>query len=138
MEKPYGLQLEKDEKILWVGKRSLRSLWLPFFIGFVTLPLYGIGILFIVYAIAKWLKTDYIITDRKVVRVTRRYAFVYLISYDIAAIEHERIRSVYSVQKGMGSRFRYWDLIIENGERVEFNGLGDVEEVKRIVEKFRS
>jgi len=138
MEKPYGLRLEKDEKILWIGKRSLRSLWVPFFIGFITLPLYGVGIIFIVYAIAKWLKTDYVITDRKVAKVTRHYAFVYLLSYDIKEVKHENVRSVYSVQKVMGSRLRYWDLIIENEKKIVFNGIGDVEEVKKIMEKFRS
>jgi len=135
--KPYGLKLEKGEKIVWIGKRSLRSLWFPFIIGFITLPLYGIGIIFIIYAIAKWLKTDYVITNKKVARVTRRYAFVYLIDYDIQEIEHDEIKSVYSVQPNIGRKFRYWNLIIEDEKKVVFEGLKDVEEAKRILEKFR-
>ena len=136
--KPYGLELEKGEKIVWIGKRSLRSLWLPFLIGFIALPLYGLGVIFIIYAIAKWLKTDYVVTNKRIAKVTRHYAFVYLVSYDVDEIRHEEIKSVYSLQHSMGTRFRYWNLIIENGKKIIFEGIRDVEEVKGAIEKFRN
>jgi hypothetical protein len=69
------------------GQRYLKSLWFPFLIGIISLPIYGIGTIFILYAIVTWLKTDYIITSTRAVKVTRHYAFVYLISYDVEEIE---------------------------------------------------
>ena len=131
--KPYGLKLERDERILWMGKRCIGSLWLPFIIGILTLPLYGIGVLFILYAISKWLKTDYIITDRKVAKITRHYAFVYLLSYDVEEIKREEIKSMYTLQTSMGRIFHYYDMIIENKGKLIFKGIKYPEEVKKFI-----
>ena len=69
MYTPYGLNLQRGEKILWMGKRCLASLWLPFLVGVITLVIYGIGVLFIAYAIVTWLKVDYVVTDKRVAKV---------------------------------------------------------------------
>ncbi len=137
MYTPYGLNLQRGEKILWMGKRCLASLWLPFLIGVITLVIYGIGVLFIAYAIVTWLKVDYVVTDKRVAKVTRHYAFVYLISYDLKEIRHEEIKSVYTIQSKMGKSFYFWDLIIENGQKIVFKGIKEPEEVKRILKSLQ-
>ena len=132
----YGLKLQPGEKILWMGKRCLKSLWHPFLIGLVSLPIYGIGTIFILYAIVTWLKTDYIITSTRVVKVTRHYAFVYLISYDIEEIKHEEIKSIYTIFPHAGGIFHYCHLIIENEQKIIFKGLKNAEEAKRTFQKL--
>ena len=130
--KPYGLNLEKEEKIEWIGKRCLSSLWLPFMLGFLTLPLYGVGIIFIIYAIAKWLREDYVITDKRVMEINRKY----LSSTDnIRDILHEEIRGLYTIPRKALTGI-YYDLVIENARKIVFK-LKEPEIAKKIIEKYR-
>ncbi|HHO57282.1 MAG TPA: hypothetical protein ENJ70_01870 [Thermoplasmatales archaeon] len=142
----YGLNLEEGEKILWMGKRSIRSLWLPFVAGIIFILMATfmtgisllltslLGVLFILYGISRWLRVDYVITSERALKITRHYAFIYLLKYDVEEIRRERIRSFYSLEKGIPG-IKYWNLIIENGGKIVFTGLGDTEEVKKILSK---
>lgn len=132
--KPYGLNLRAEEKILWIGKRSLKSLWLPLAFGFALLPLYGFGLIFIIYAVAVWLRTDYVLTNERVLRIRRRYAFVYLLSYDIEEIKREDVESVYTLQDFMGKTFNYYDVVIENSRKIIFKGIGEPELIKKLLQ----
>ncbi|HEC88135.1 MAG TPA: hypothetical protein ENI52_02340 [Thermoplasmata archaeon] len=131
--KPYGLDLNLGEKILWIGKRSLKSLWLLFVIGFVLMPLYGMGAIFIIYAIVIWLRTDYVLTNERILKVRRHYAFVYLLSYDIEEMRREDLESMYAIQNSMGRVLDYWDVVIENSERIVFKGVTEPEIIKKIL-----
>ncbi len=131
--KPYGLDLNPGEKILWIGKRSLKSLWLLFVIGFVLMPLYGMGAIFIIYAIVIWLRTDYVLTNERILKVRRHYAFVYLLSYDIEEMRREDLESMYAIQNSMGRVLDYWDVVIENSERIVFKGVTEPEIIKKIL-----
>lgn len=146
MGTPYGLNLEEGEKILWMGKRSIRSLWLPFVAGIIFILMATfmtgisllltslLGVLFILYGISRWLRVDYVITSERALKITRHYAFIYLLKYDVEEIRRERIRSFYSLEKGIPG-IKYWNLIIENEGKIVFTGLGDTEEVKKILSK---
>lgn len=133
MYKPYGLNLLPEEKILWIGKRSLKSLWLFFVVGFVLLPLYGVGIIFIIYAIVSWLRSDYVLTNERILKVRRRYAFVYLLSYDIEEMKREDLESIYTIQSSMGRVLNYWDVVIENSKKIVFKGVREPEVIKKIL-----
>ena len=80
----------QDEKILWKGRKCFRS-FLPFIlIGILTLWIYGIGIIFI-YAISKWFRITYTITEEKVLETIEHYAFYKKkyreIKYDVQEIK---------------------------------------------------
>lgn len=131
--KPYGLSLKPEEKILWIGKRSLKSL-LPFLIfGFILTPLYGVGIIFIIYALAVWLRTDYVLTNERVLRIRRYYAFLYLRKYIIEEIKREDVESVYTLQDFMGKTFNYSDVVIEDSKKIVFKGVSEPELVKKLL-----
>jgi len=131
MAMSYGLNLEEGEKIIWMGKRSIRSMWLPFIMGIITLPLYGLGVLFILYGISIWLRVDYVITSHRVLKIIRHY-LSHPIRYDIEEIRRERVRSFYSLEKGIFG-MRYFNLVVENNKKIVFKGIGDVEGVKKIL-----
>ena len=131
----YGEVLKKNEKILWVGKRHLKSLWLILFIGCVTFLIYGIGIIFILYAMLIWLKVDYIITSFRVMKVTRHYVSV---KHKIQGILHKNIQGIYTVQSNMGKTFNFWDLVIENNQKIVFKGIKETEDIKRIIDNAKN
>ncbi len=51
------------EKILWKERKCFKSFLPIVFIGILTLWIYGIGIIFIAYAISKWFRITYTITE---------------------------------------------------------------------------
>ncbi len=130
--KPYGLNLQKGEEIEWIGKRCLGSLWLPFMLGFLTLPLYGVGIIFIIYAIAKWLKEDYVLTNKRAMIASRKY---FSSNYEIRDIFYEEIRGLYTIPRKALIGI-YYDLVIENARKIVFK-LKEAEMAKKIIEKHR-
>ncbi|RLF31714.1 MAG: hypothetical protein DRN07_06605 [Thermoplasmata archaeon] len=127
--------LKKDEHVVWVGKRCMKSLWPWLFIGFVTLPLYGIGTPFILYAIIAWLRVTYVITNLRVAEVIEHYAFV---RHEVREISQDEIRSMYTTQSSMGRMLGYWNVIIENSRRLILRGVPDPEEVKMLVKQAGS
>jgi hypothetical protein len=119
-----------DERVLWMGKRRLKSLWLPLLLGAATFPLYGIGTVFILYAIILWLRVTYVITSQRAVKVVEHYA---LLGHKIQEIPLSEIRGVYSVQSGMGNLLDYWNVVFENHTKLVFRGLREPEDVKKTV-----
>jgi len=63
------------EKILWKERKCFRSFLPIVFIGILTLWIYGIGIIFIAYAISKWFRTTYTITEERILQTIEHYAF---------------------------------------------------------------
>ncbi len=51
------------EKILWKERKCFKSFLPIVFIGILTLWIYGIGIISIAYAISKWFRITYTITE---------------------------------------------------------------------------
>jgi len=129
---PSAFPLKTDEHVVWVGKRGLKSLWPWLLMGFITLPLYGIGTLFILYAIIAWLRVTYVVTNLRVAEVIEHYAFV---RHEVRDIAHRDIRGMYTIQSSMGRMLGYWNIIIENSRRVIFRGVPDPEEVKMLVKR---
>lgn len=129
---PSAFPLKEDEQVLWMGKRCLKSLWPWFFMGFATFPLYGIGTLFIVYAIIAWVRVTYVVTSVRVAEVVEHYAFI---RHEVRDIAHRDIRSMYTAQNSMGRILGYWNVIIENSRRIVFRGIPDPEEVKSLVKQ---
>jgi len=123
------LKLEEDEKIIWIGKRNIRSLWAPFLAGILFLPFYGIGTLFFLYAILKWLRVDYVITDRRVMKIVRHYAFL---RHDREEIKREKIRGFYSLERGIPG-LKYWNVVVENGSKIIFHGVSDVDDLRKLL-----
>lgn len=65
--------LIKDEKILYTGRVSLWALWAYFLIGIITLPLFGLGAIFILMAFITYWSTEFAITDK---RIIAKYGFI--------------------------------------------------------------
>ena len=64
-----------NEKILWKGRKCFRSFLPIVFIGILTLWVYGMGIIFIAYAISKWFRITYTVTEEKILQTIEHYAF---------------------------------------------------------------
>ena len=63
------------KKILWKGRNCFRGFLPIILVGVLTSWVYGIGIIFIAYAILKWIRVTYLITDKKIVKIIEHYAF---------------------------------------------------------------
>ncbi|KAA0000892.1 MAG: hypothetical protein FE040_01360 [Thermoplasmata archaeon] len=121
---PYGLHLQPGEKILWQGKMSWKSLWVPLLAGILSVWIYGLGVLFLAYAAAKWLKTDYAVTDKRVIKIVRHYSFLYLADTDIFEIKRDDVNDEYVAQTLMGKKFDFGDIVfISPKKKVVFKGL---------------
>ena len=130
MSLPSGLHLQQDEKVLWKGKMGWRSLWAPLLIGILSIWIYGLGIIFIVYAAAKRVKTDYIVTNQRAIKVVEHYAFL---STDI--FEIKKVKDMHVVRTIMGEKLDFGDIVITSDtEKVVFNGISHpYDEMKKII-----
>lgn len=55
---------------------TLRSLWPFWLLGLATIWLYGIGLLFWLYAVVKWIRIRYLVTSQRVIKAIDHYAFL--------------------------------------------------------------
>ncbi|MCD6512376.1 MAG: PH domain-containing protein [Thermoplasmata archaeon] len=105
---------DENEKILWKGRRCFRSFWFIILIGILTLWIYGIGIIFIAYAILKWVSIAYIITDKRILEVMEHHAFI---KRDINEIEYKDIRAIKISQTFFEKMLKYWKIEINGRDR---------------------
>ena len=98
--------LVKDEKIVHVGHISLWSLSHLFALGIVLLPVFGIGLIFLVVAYVRYRTTELAITSR---RVIAKFGFI---SRRTVEINIKKVESIQVDQGILGRVFNYGTLVI--------------------------
>ena len=59
--------LIKDEKVIYEGKISIWSLIPLFVVGLILLPVFGLGLLFWIAAIVRYITTELAFTNKRVI-----------------------------------------------------------------------
>ena len=98
--------LVKDEKIVHVGYISLWSLSHLIAIGIILLPLFGLGLIFLVMAYIKYKTTELAITSK---RVIAKFGFIRRRTVEINI---NKVESVQVDQGILGRIFNYGTLVI--------------------------
>ena len=98
--------LVKDEKIVHVGHISLWSLSHLFALGIVLLPVFGIGLIFLVVAYVRYKTTELAITSK---RVIVKFGFI---SRRTVEININKVESIQVDQGILGRVFNYGTLVI--------------------------
>jgi len=98
--------LVKDEKIVHVGHISLWSLSHLFALGIVLLPVFGIGLIFLVVAYVRYKTTELAITSK---RVIAKFGFI---SRRTVEINIKKVESIQVDQGILGRVFNYGTLVI--------------------------
>ena len=98
--------LVKDEKIVHVGHISLWSLSHLIAIGIVSLPLFGLGLIFLLMAYIKYKTTELAITSK---RVIAKFGFIRRRTVELNI---SKVESVQVDQGILGRIFNYGTLVI--------------------------
>lgn len=98
--------LISGEHVIYRARISLWSLWLPILLGAITLPLFGIGLLFWLWAWITYATTELAITNKRVIAksglIQRRTIEMFL----------EKIESIQVDQSVTGRLFDFGSVII--------------------------
>ncbi len=98
--------LISDEQVMYRARISLWSLWLPILLGVITLPLFGVGLLFWLWAWITYATTELAITNKRVIAksglIQRRTIEMFL----------EKIESIQVDQSVLGRLFDFGSVII--------------------------
>ena len=98
--------LVKDEQIVHLGHISLWSLWHLLALGILLLPLFGLGLIFLVKAFIRYKTTELAITSR---RVIVKFGFIRRSTIEINI---NKVESVQVDQEILGRLFDFGTLII--------------------------
>lgn len=108
---------------------ALRSLWPFWLLGAATLWLYGIGLIFIVYAAGKWVRVRYPLTNRRVIKAIDHYAFLLRVETEDVLFPH--VTGMAVSRSRIGRRLGYADVTIQAGEAsLTMTGLGSIDELR--------
>lgn len=129
------LHLNRGEHVVWRRRMTLRSLWLFWLLGLATLPLYGIGLLFVIYAAVKWVRIRYLVTDRRVIRAVDHYAF--LLRVETSEVRLGDVEALEVSRTTMGRLLGYMDVTIRgSGTTLSMTGLRDAGEIREILQPY--
>lgn len=98
--------LIKDEKVQHLGRVSLWSLLPKILLGLLLLPLYGLGLIFLVAAAITYYTTELAITNKRVI------AKVGLISRDTIEMNLNRVESIQVDQSIIGRIFNFGSILV--------------------------
>ncbi|WP_137917100.1 PH domain-containing protein [Hydrogenophaga sp. 2FB] len=98
--------LTTGETIQHMGKLSLWSMLSLILLGLITLPLFGIGLLFLATAAIRYWTTELAITNKRVIAKTG------LISRNTIELNLSKIESIRVDQSIMGRIFNYGSIIV--------------------------
>lgn len=98
--------LVKDERIVHIGRISLWSMAHLFILGVLLLPVFGLGIVFLVIAWVRYKTTELAITNR---RVIAKFGFI---SRRTVEINIAKVESIQVDQGILGRIFDYGTLLI--------------------------
>ena len=98
--------LVKDERIVHIGRISLWSMTHLFILGVLLLPVFGLGLVFLVIAWVRYKTTELAITNR---RVIAKFGFI---SRRTVEINIAKVESIQVDQGILGRIFDYGTLLI--------------------------
>lgn len=98
--------LVKDEKIVHLGHISLWSLWPLIALGLVLLPVFGLGLIFLIMAYVRYKTTELAITTR---RVIVKFGFIRRRTVEINI---NKVESIQVDQEILGRMFNFGTLVI--------------------------
>ena len=98
--------LVKDEKIVHLGHISLWSLWHLIALGLVLLPVFGLGLIFLIMAYVRYKTTELAITTK---RVIVKFG---LIRRRTIEININKVESIQVDQEILGRVFNFGTLVI--------------------------
>lgn len=98
--------LTKGEKVEYQGKVSIWSMTPLVFIGFLLLPVFGIGVLLWIVAAIRYFTTELVITNKRVI------AKFGLISRYTIEINLQKIESIQVKQGILGRIFNFGSIIV--------------------------
>ena len=101
--------LVQDERVVHVGHISLWSLWGYIALGIILLPVFGIGLIFLIVAYVKYKTTELAITTR---RVIAKFGFI---SRRTVELNINKVESIQVDQSVMGRILGYGTLLISGG-----------------------
>lgn len=98
--------LTNGETVLHIGKTSLWSMLPLIILGFVTLPLFGLGLLFFISAAIRYYTTELAVTNKRVIAKTG------LISRQTIELNLSKIESIRVDQSILGRMFNFGSIIV--------------------------
>lgn len=98
--------LIKGEQIVYTGHVSMWSLTLPILLGVVLLPLFGVGLIFLLIAFIRYKSTEVAITNR---RVIAKFGFI---SRKTIEMSLAKVESVQVDQSLLGRIFDFGTLVV--------------------------
>lgn len=98
--------LIQDEKVQYEGKICVWSLLPKILLGFVLLPLYGIGLLFWISAAITYYTTELVITNK---RVVAKFGFI---RRDTVEMNISKVESIQVDQGILGRIFNYGSVLV--------------------------
>ncbi len=97
------------EQILWKGRQCSGS-FLPLILaGILTIWIYGIGFVILTYAILKWLRITYVISDKRVVKKVEHFAFY---GKETMEIKYHEIQNIKISRPFLLKLFNCWKIEI--------------------------
>jgi uncharacterized membrane protein YdbT with pleckstrin-like domain len=98
--------LVKDEKIVYIGHTSLWSLWHLLVLGVLLLPVFGIGLIFLIKAYIRYKTTELAITNK---RVIVKFGFI---RRSTVELNLNKVESIQVDQEILGRMFNFGTLVI--------------------------
>ncbi len=98
--------LVEGERLIYEGKQSWLAEAVPILLGLLTLPIFGLGLIFLLPVLVRHFTTELAITDKRVI------AKFGLISRKTIEINIKKIESVQVVQSILGRLFGYGSIIV--------------------------
>ncbi|HVY06792.1 MAG TPA: PH domain-containing protein [Burkholderiales bacterium] len=98
--------LINGESVMYRARISLWSLWLPILVGLATLPLFGLGLVFWLWAWIVYATTELAITNKRVIAKSG------LVSRSTIEMFLEKIESIQVEQGVLGRMFNFGSVVI--------------------------
>ncbi len=129
------LHLNKKERVTWQRRMSPLALWPFWLLGAATIWLYGLGLLFIVYAAVKWIRVRYLVTNQRVIRMEEHYAF--LLRVETRDIALPDVTGLEVSQGRPGRLLGYADVTVRgDSNAVTMSGLRDIDELREALRPY--
>ncbi|HHJ13831.1 MAG TPA: PH domain-containing protein [Gammaproteobacteria bacterium] len=98
--------LSPGEKVEYMAKVSIWAMLPQILIGLATLPLFGLGLLFLIWAALQYISTELAITDRKVIA---KFGFIKRESIEMLL---PKVESIQVQQSVLGRIFNFGSVVV--------------------------
>ena len=132
MNKPSGMHLLKGEKVVFYGRKAWLSEWLLLVLGVFTIWIFGIGLVFFLWAFLRIYSTEYVITTK------RFYCKYKLIARETSETYLDKITDVHISQTVIGRLLNFGNIVVHTaGSNPKELIMRDVSNPKALSGKIR-